>query len=190
MHVVLSAAERDTFKRLLEQGDAGIDQVMQSVLSVDARRAQVSKAEDRDYILGEVAKLGGGLSEINATVCGALRGWLAREGRAALERLPAAERGTSVLIHSVALLLQNQGDLAGAAPLYREALDARRETLGAKHPDTLISIFNFAMLLGDQGEESEAKRLCQEAVDGAKEVLGVEHPHTRAFMENLSQMRA
>ena len=66
----------------------------------------------------------------------------------------------------------------------REALDGRRETLGAKHPDTLTSIFSFAVFMYQQGEESEAKRLCREAVDGAKEVLGVEHPHTKNYMNN------
>ena len=37
---------------------------------------------------------------------------------------------TLISINNLGLLLQDQGDLDGAAPLYREALQARRETLG------------------------------------------------------------
>ena len=87
-------------------------------------------------------------------------------------------------INNLGLLLQAQGKLEEAAPLYREALQAKRETLGDKHPSTLISVFNLSQLLERQGEEDEAKRLCREAVDGAKAVLGAAHPHTKIFMGN------
>ena len=73
---------------------------------------------------------------------------------------------------------------AGAAPLLREALQARRETLGDRHPSTLASIWNLCLLLDGQGKDAEAKRLCQGAGDGAKEVLGVEHPATKNYMNN------
>ena len=38
-----------------------------------------------------------------------------------------------------------------AKPLLEEALAARRETLGDRHPDTLSSISNLGSLLEDQG---------------------------------------
>ena len=41
------------------------------------------------------------------------------------------------------MLLQAQGDLGGAEPLFREALQVSRETLGLLHPDTLNSINNL-----------------------------------------------
>ena len=62
-------------------------------------------------LLEQVGELEGGLGAVTATVCGALRGWLADEGRATLERMPAAERGTSVLNTMVARLLKGQGDV-------------------------------------------------------------------------------
>ena len=73
----------------------------------------------------------------------------ARLRHAALARLPAEERGTSPLINNLASLLQDTGDLAGAELLYREALEASRETLGDRHPNTLSSINNLATLLQD-----------------------------------------
>ena len=72
--------------------------------------------------------------------------------------------------------------LEEAAPLCCEALQARRETLGDKHPDTLVSIWSVCLLLQRQGEEEEAKSLCREAVDGAKAVHGAGHEHTKLFM--------
>ena len=89
-------------------------------------------------------------------------------------------------MNNLGSLLQDQGDLDGAAPLYREALQARRETLGDRHPDTLISIWNLSKLLATQDEtkKGEAKQLCQEAVTGAREVLGDAHPHTKIFLGN------
>ena len=37
-------------------------------------------------------------------------------------------------LNNLALLLQDRGDLAGAEPLYREALAIRRKALGDEHP--------------------------------------------------------
>ena len=45
------------------------------------------------------------------------------------------------------LLLQAMGKLEEARPLCEEAVQARRETLGDRHPDTLASINNMAHLL-------------------------------------------
>ena len=45
------------------------------------------------------------------------------------------------------LLLQDMGQLEEARPLYEEALQARRETLGDRHPNTLVSISGMGTLL-------------------------------------------
>ena len=52
--------------------------------------------------------------------------------------------------------IKDQGDLKNAAPLLREALEARRETLGPRHQHTLTSLNNMALLLKDQGKLDEA----------------------------------
>ena len=71
-----------------------------------------------------------GATAINARVIGLLRGALETVARAALARLPEAERAGSTLANQVAMPLKDQGKLGEAEPLCREALAAHRETLG------------------------------------------------------------
>ena len=44
-------------------------------------------------------------------------------------------------------LLQDQGKVDEAEPLYRECLAAQKETLGDKHPDTLTSVSALVVLV-------------------------------------------
>ena len=86
------------------------------------------------------------------------------------------------------MLLQAQGDLAGAAPLYREALAGRRVTLGDEHPDTLVSINNLGMLLYAQGDLAGATPLYREALAGSRAMLGDQHPDTLTSINNLGSL--
>ena len=89
----------------------------------------------------------------------------------ALARMPREERATSVLQNQLGLLLNDQGKLDEAGGLFREALEARRATLGDRHPDTLGSIHNLGRLLHDQGRLGEAETLLLEAHDGCAATL-------------------
>ena len=61
-------------------------------------------------------------------------------------------------------LLRDQGKLAEAEPLFREALVASRSVLGERHPDTLIATNNLANLLQDVGQADAAAPLFYEAL--------------------------
>ena len=63
--------------------------------------------------------------------------------------------------------MQKKGDLAAAEPLYREALEARREILGNRHPSTLGSINNLGALLQDKGDLAAAEPLTARRCGGA-----------------------
>ena len=168
LHVVLAPADVDDFEELLT-GD--FDEIAGIVAGIDATDAQITKIEDRDYILAEVAKLEGGIGAVTATVCASLREWLAAEGRAALARMPRKERATSALQDRLATLLQAQGKLDEAGVLLREALEARRATLGDRHPSTLTSINNLGSLLQAQGKLDEAGVLYREALEARRATL-------------------
>ena len=58
--------------------------------------------------------------------------------------------------NNLGVLLHTKGDLAAAEPLYREALEGRRETLGNRHPDTLASRNSLGALLQDKGDLAAA----------------------------------
>ena len=70
------------------------------------------------------------------------------------------------------MLLLDKGDLVGAEPLLREALEARREVLSERHPNTLTSINDLATLLQAKGLLDEAKTLYEEALKARREVYG------------------
>jgi hypothetical protein len=50
------------------------------------------------------------------------------------------------------MLLRDQGDFAGAEPLYARALAIREKAFGPEHPDTAASLNNLAGLLYARGD--------------------------------------
>ena len=126
------------------------------------RKAQATRDKDRERILRQVEE-SIGFNEVNKRIIRKLREWLAREAKTALDLLPRSKRATSDLINNYASLLHKQGKLDDAEPLFREALDGRRATLGDRHPSTLTSINNYAQLLRNQGKLDDAQPLFREA---------------------------
>ena len=69
-----------------------------------------------------------------------------------------------------------------------EVLEARRATLGPKHPNTLTSMNNLALLLQAQGKLDEAKPLYVETLEARGATLGPKHPSTLTSMSNLAAL--
>ena len=61
-------------------------------------------------------------------------------------------QATNFTLTRLARELQVQGKFDEAVPLFREALEVRRETLGSRHPSTLNTISNLGLLLKDKGD--------------------------------------
>jgi tetratricopeptide (TPR) repeat protein len=59
-------------------------------------------------------------------------------------------------------LLRDQGRLDEAEPLWREAMERNRRTLGDDHFNTQVSISNLGVLLMAQGKTREAEPLFEE----------------------------
>jgi tetratricopeptide (TPR) repeat protein len=95
--------------------------------------------------------------------------------------------GTPVLL-GLALLLQAEGELAAARPLYERALAIRERVLGPDHPDTASSLNNLAGLLEDQGELAAARPLYERALATYERVLGPDHPDTATVRRNLANL--
>ena len=62
-------------------------------------------------------------------------------------------------LNNLAVLLQAQGDLAGARPLFERALAIHEKALGPEHPETAQSLNNLAGLLQAQGDLAGAAAL-------------------------------
>ena len=131
-----------------------------------------------------------GFDECNTLVVGLLREALVAQGRAALGRLSAAERRGSALLISMGWLLEDMGKLEEVRPLYEEALQGCRETLGDRqHPRTLYSIYLLADLLERQGKRVEAIPLYTEALEGYVLLHGTEDVFTRGLARRLRNLR-
>ena len=183
LYVALSRVDRARFQEMLTKE---FDQIAGIVAAVDARDTQITKVDDRGYILGRIEGLAPnaanaemeGLSRVTECVTGALRGWLASSAQEELAKLTPAERATSTLINSVGRLLQAQGDLEGAELILREAVDGCREVLGDRHPQTLASVNDLGWVLEDKGKLDSAEVLYREAIRGRRETLGDRHRDT------------
>ena len=94
-------------------------------------------------------------------------------------------RATHFTLSTLAVELQDQGNYNEADPLFREVLEATRETLGKRHPSTLTSIGSLGVLLQAKGDLAAAEQLLREAVAGQRETLGSRHPSTLISISNL-----
>jgi tetratricopeptide (TPR) repeat protein len=104
---------------------------------------------------------------------------------ARLQAKRTSGQGTSITLGTLASELQDQGKYDKAEPLFREALEVDRETLGNRHPNTLAAISNLGGLLHAKGDLAAAEPLCREALEVERETLGNRDPSTLASISNL-----
>ncbi|WIA07960.1 hypothetical protein OEZ85_007434 [Tetradesmus obliquus] len=79
------------------------------------------------------------------------------------EQLGPLHPDTGTTYKNLASLLQMQGDLDAAAPLYQKALLIAQKQSG-QHPDTATALSNLAVLLQERGELQAAERLQRRAL--------------------------
>jgi tetratricopeptide (TPR) repeat protein len=95
---------------------------------------------------------------------------------------------TAKSLNGLALLLWDQGELAGARPLHERALAIREKVLGPEHPDTAMSLNNLALLLQDQGNFAAALPLYKRALAIYEKVRGPVHSDTALSLNNLAHL--
>ena len=64
--------------------------------------------------------------------------------------------------------------------------NARKEILGANHPDTLSSLNDLACSYSNLGDYDRALEMGNAAYNGRKEILGEKHPDTLTALHNLA----
>ena len=179
--VELRPEDRGELRRLLE---TEVGTMATIISSIDANAAQVSKVDDRDYIVAAVEEAGG-FDEVDRLVKGALREWLVGAAREALSAAEARGEGALALVNGLGDLLQDMGWYEDAAPLLRRALDGYEAAYGPTDEDTLSSVNNLGTLYAEMGRHAEAEPLYRRALDGKEVALGPTHPSTLSSVGNL-----
>lgn len=183
--VVMTPEDETTFEAALRR-DFG--SLAEKVCAIDAERATAREPADLANIRALVRAHAGGFLGVNRLIISALQDWMAAAGLRALDRLAPHERGTSTLLVALARLLHDQGRLAEAEPLAREAVSCCRERLGEDNPRTLAAMVNLSWLLRDQRKLDEAGLLARDALAGCRVVLGEERPLTLTAMMNMAAL--
>ena len=91
-------------------------------------------------------------------------------------------------LNNLARLLQAQGKLDEATPLFKESLAIRKKVFGDEHPDVGESLNNIALVLQAQSKYDEATPLYKESLAIKKKVLGEEHPSVATGLNNLAEL--
>jgi tetratricopeptide (TPR) repeat protein len=88
----------------------------------------------------------------------------------------------------LASLLQKQGKLEEARPLFEENLETCRRTLGNAHLETMTNMNNFGSLLQQLGELEHARKLFEESLQGLREKMGSSHPFILILTGNVAEI--
>jgi tetratricopeptide (TPR) repeat protein len=90
-------------------------------------------------------------------------------------------------LNDLARLLQAQGDLAAARPLYERSLAIREKALGSEHHYTAMSLNDLAVLLQAQGDRAAARPLYERALAIYEKALDPEHPDTATGLKAIRE---
>jgi CHAT domain-containing protein/Tfp pilus assembly protein PilF len=89
-------------------------------------------------------------------------------------------------LNNLAVLYRSQGRYTEAEPLYKQALELTKRTLGENHSDVASSLNNLAVLYQYQGRYTEAEPLYKQALELRKRTLGENHPDVARSFNNLA----
>ena len=180
--IAMSAKEREKFIKDVVYDPEGIINTMLSVINAEKSTAFPPQNEDR---ILEVIRKEVGFYKINSLIFEQLREWVIGIAKKELEINQDEERHAD-LLHMLGMLYKGQGNYQASQPLLEEALEKRRATLGADHPDTLLSINNLAMLYYMQRKYDTAEPLYLECLEKQKSTLEADHPSTLPSINNLA----
>ena len=91
-------------------------------------------------------------------------------------------------LNNLAGLLEAQGKLDEAEPMYRRALAIDEKALGEDHPDVATSLNNLAYLLQSQHKLDEAEPMHRRALAIKEKALGEDHPEVATLLNNLANL--
>ncbi len=95
---------------------------------------------------------------------------------------------TVTALYNLGHVLNRQGRLDEAEPLFRESVEGRRQSFGVEHPSTLYATSSLAALLRARGRLDEAEALLRPCLEAQRRVLGPEHRDTLLSIARLDDL--
>jgi len=96
----------------------------------------------------------------------------------------------AVCLSSLASLLEETGDIAGAIERQQRAVSIRETSLSPNHPALASSLSSLGILRTKSGDYEEARTLLERAVAIRRESLGPEHPYVAESLNALATLAA
>jgi tetratricopeptide (TPR) repeat protein len=108
--------------------------------------------------------------------------WNSR-AEAKIRRLGGDERLEGQRLNWTGALVQSEGKLQEAGPLFDQALELRTRVFGPEHPEVGKTLFNMAFLLEEEGRFEDAMPVEERALALFEAALGKEHPLTAHVLQ-------
>ena len=188
LDVRLPASEKVAFQSALTTDMLG---VMNTLVRVQAERAEAWNAVDRDNIFEAIEK-SCGFVHLNKTVKDQLRAWLLRAAEAAAEDLlQRGEKSAEALglFFAVGRSMQDFGNYDAALKYFRLVIEGGRALAG--HDETVGAAHAYNGMAGvylAQGDLPRALELFQKSLAIKVAKLGPEHAETAGSYNNLASV--
>jgi tetratricopeptide (TPR) repeat protein len=103
-----------------------------------------------------------------------------------IERYNMEFTEAALILNNTAIYLRERGQYGEAGPLFRQAMEICRRTLGERHPVYAIFLNNLALLYEATGLYAEAEPLYKQAIEIQRTALGEGHPGYATSLNNLA----
>jgi serine/threonine protein kinase/tetratricopeptide (TPR) repeat protein len=112
---------------------------------------------------------------------------LHRDARSLLElsRSPKGRRDLSLSLNDLAVVLRDQGRLAEAEALQRQALELRRQLYRNEDAKVAESLNNLALVLRSEGRLADAEKMSRDALDMQRKLFGRNHLAVATSLNNI-----
>ena len=144
LSVAVSRQEEESFVDTMRRD---IKSIVASLCRIKLENATAHMETDKEQIFEVVEQSEYGFNGFNNIVVGLVRDWVTESARKMISSNDNMTEGELGDLMRTANLLQDQGHLDEAKPMYERALACRERTLGPDHPSTLMSVNNLAILL-------------------------------------------
>ena len=181
MNVVIPSGEIASFKEAMSDD---YDTIMNTLLSLDAQKAEASNPKDRDQIFNVVSqKIPGGFATLNNKVKGHLReSYLHR----CVEIAEDAEDGDLLL--NIGAALHTFGDHDKALELLERCLEIYRHAGKENHPNAASTYNNMGLVYDSKSDYDKALEYYGKSLAIMLATLGENHPTTAKTYNNMGSV--